>query len=217
MQSSAEIQVLVVHEDPLVSAGLAATLAQQEGFQVKLGMPPLEPPQPSDVVVADYEQGLDLIAIARQHPRAQHLGLPKVLIVTHCESEWEVRNALERGARGYLLQNCKVEEVVEGVRALHRGVRHLSAEVTQCMADSLTRERLTSRETDVLRLMAQGQGNKLIAKQLNIAVGTVKTHVKGILGKLDAACRTEAAAVADRRGLLRAAAHQGGAETSITH
>jgi two-component system NarL family response regulator len=81
-------------------------------------------------------------------------------------------------------------------------MRYLSAELSRCVADSFTRIGLTSRETDVLQLLAQGQCNKSIARELGIGVGTVKTHVKGLFDKLGATARTHAVVLATRRGLV---------------
>lgn len=194
------IHVFVDHPDPLVSAGLVATLREQPDLQVSQHACDDAAP---DVVVADYLRGLAALGHASPPSPGRRTGLPRVLVVTRCDSEWEIRHALERGVRGYLLLGCRLPELVEAVRVVHRGGRHLDALAAQRIADSLTREALTVRETDVLRLMAEGLGNKAIANRLDIALGTVKSHIKAILEKLESASRTEAAAVAERRGLLR--------------
>jgi DNA-binding NarL/FixJ family response regulator len=126
----------------------------------------------------------------------------RVLVMTTHDREHDIRRALEAGVHGYLLLGCPIQELIAGVRALARGSRYFCLAVAQRMAESLTREALTPREADVLRLLVRGQCNKSIARQLEIAVGTVKAHVKAIMGKLDASSRTEAASVAARRGLI---------------
>ncbi len=126
----------------------------------------------------------------------------RVLIVTQMEREWEVRTAMMAGVHGYLLQNADREQLLTAVRTLSRGLRYLSADLSRCVADSFTRIGLTSRETDVLQLLAQGQCNKSIARELGIGVGTVKTHVKGLFDKLGATARTHAVVLATRRGLV---------------
>lgn len=93
--------------------------------------------------------------------------------------------------------------------ALLLGRRFLSAAVTRSVADSLGREHLSGRETDVLQLLAEGCCNKTIARRLGIGVGTVKTHVKGVMSKLDATARTHALVVATQRGLVRPGAGDG--------
>jgi DNA-binding NarL/FixJ family response regulator len=208
MHAFESIKVRVVYGDPLVSAGLTATFRDEPGFELvtpATGVPVMPFPPAHDqaeVVVTDYEQGLAFISTRCSEARSRHEPIPNVLIVTQRESEAEIRHALERGVRGYLVLGCGVEEVVSAVRALHLGRRHIGAKAAQRLADSVACEALTGREEAVLRLVAQGHGNKAVASMLNIAIGTVKAHLKSIFQKLDASSRTEVAAVAERRGLL---------------
>jgi DNA-binding NarL/FixJ family response regulator len=153
-----------------------------------------------DVVVADYQDGVRLAT--SPGTRAPALKAARVLVMTTHDREHEVRLALESGVHGYLLLGCPIQELIAGVRALGSGSRYLCLAVAQRMAESLTREPLTPREADVLRLLVRGQCNKSIAKQLEIAVGTVKAHVKAIMAKLDASSRTQAASIAAQRGLI---------------
>lgn len=206
-----KIRVLVLHQDPLISAGAVTTLRQQADFEViagESGSTSTENQighrsnQNTDVIVADYRAGLEIMADTRREVAAKGTRPATVLIVTKCEGEYQIRRALELGVRGYLLLGCSLQELAEAVRALHRGSRYIGAVVAQHIAESVALEWPTERETEVLRLLAIGHCNKSIALKLDIAVGTVKSHVKAILQKLDVATRTEAAAVADRRGLL---------------
>jgi len=185
--SMQRVRVLVDHADPLVSAGLLAMLGREPEFDVRgsaVG-------EPVEVVVTDYAGGV------RRAARG-----PRVLIVTPNDREHEIRIALESGVHGYLLLGRPVDELTEAVRTLGRGLRYLGLEVSQRMADSLTREQLTGRETQVLRLLARGLCNKSIAQQLDIGLGTVKAHVRGILAKLEASSRTEVVSIAVQRGLI---------------
>lgn len=211
MLSNDKIRVLVLHQDPLISAGAVTALRQQADFEVIAGEPGStsiesnighQPSQKADVIVADYNAGLEIMADTRREAVARGARPATVLIVTRCEGEYQIRRALELGVRGYLLLGCSLQELAEAVRALHRGSRYIDVVVAQHIAESVALERPTERETEVLRLLAIGHCNKSIALKLDIAVGTVKSHVKAILQKLDVATRTEAAAVADRRGLL---------------
>ncbi|WP_280152066.1 response regulator transcription factor [Piscinibacter sp. XHJ-5] len=202
------IRVLVLYRDALVSNGLSATLREQPDVDLVSPGPcacdtPLRPGDGRpDVVVADYENGLALIASARARQSVPHAPSLNVLVVTHRDSEREIRYALEHGVRGYLILGCGVDDLVDAVRTLHRGVRYVGAVAARRLADSVACELLTARETDVLRLVVEGYGNKTIAKRLDIAIGTVKTHLKAIFQKLEASSRTQVAAVAERRGLL---------------
>jgi DNA-binding NarL/FixJ family response regulator len=196
------IKVQVVYGDALVAAGLSATLRGAPGFALLERAASTGAAETADVVVTDYEHGLWLLARADERPRYA----PPVLIVTARESESEIRHALEQGARGYVLLGCSIDELVTGVRALCAGTRHIAGRAAQRLADSVACESLTGREQAVLQLVVVGLGNKAIARRLDIALGTVKSHLKSIFQKLDAATRTEVAAIAERRGLLSLAA-----------
>lgn len=201
-------KVMVLHRDPLLSAGLIATFRDEADiriFDADLGLGDASPHDTgprADVVVADYEQGLDLIASAKCLGDSRRGRVPKVLILTGRDSEPEIRYALEHGARGYLTVGCGLAELVEAVRTLNRGARYVGTLAARRLADSVACEWLTARETDVLRLVVEGHGNKVIAKRLGIAIGTVKSHLKAIFQKLEASSRTQVAAVAEKRGLL---------------
>lgn len=191
--------VHIMHTDPVMTAGLQAILADRPELRVSTHMNQPEARQVARVLVADYDTGL---ALARQ---PEHAGTrrPSVLIVTQLDKEWEVRIAMDAGVHGYVLQSCSPDELLKAVASLAQGQRYLSESVTRSVADSLSRESLTGRETDVLQLLAEGCCNKSIARKLGIGVGTVKTHVKGVMSKLDATARTHAVVVATQRGLIR--------------
>ena len=105
---------------------------------------------------------------------------------------------LQAGVRA----NCSAGELVDAIETLAAGALYVGPDVAQRMAAAMSRDALTSREGEVLRLLARGQCNKTIARELGIAVGTVKTHVKGIMAKLDASSRTEAASIAAEKGIV---------------
>ncbi len=151
-------------------------------------------------MAADYRSGVALAAfIARQgNPQA----CPKVVVISGIDREWEVRSALESGVRGYLAAGCMVDELAAAVLAAHRGAFHLSAPIASRLADSISCEALTSREQQVLRLVVEGLCNKAIGRQLGIALGTVKSHLKSAFGKLHVESRTQAIVAVERRGLL---------------
>jgi len=203
------IRVLVLHDDPLARAGLSATFGRHQDLEVVnddetdsepslMGLPN-EPV--ADVVVADYENGVELATRGSRRLGADHAA--KIMVVASSDRECEIRHALERGVRGYVLMGCALDELASGVRAVHRGARFLSPQVALRLADSLSGEPLTAREEEVLRLVVEGMGNKLIARRMNIAVGTVKSHLKGVFDKLNVDSRTQAICAAERRGLLR--------------
>lgn len=198
------IAVAVAHRDPLVQAGLRATLMSENDFAVSIlptGGPSLR--VQADVVVADYDTALEWFSSpsASSAPYGPSARVAKVMVVSHRDRETEIRTALDLGVRGYLLLGCAVEEMVMGVRALSRGQLHLDRSAALRVAESLGRQVLTSRESEVLERIVEGKVNKTIGNELGITVGTVKAHVKAILAKLGARTRTEAAAIARRRGL----------------
>jgi len=156
-------------------------------------LPASHVPSP-DVVVADYDSGLRLIASTACKDR--------VVILTHSHSELKICHALEQGARGYLLLGCSLKDVMDALRSVHVGGIALGPLVASRIADRMKLQALTGRERDILRHLMLGLCNKSIAAKLVLAVGTVKTHVKYILRKLEAATRTEAVAIAQRRGIL---------------
>lgn len=191
--------VHIMHADAVMTAGLHALLAERGGFHLTTRERQPQGQAQARVIVADYDAG---IALARQlAPERQGPG-PRILIVTQLDKEWQVRTAMDSGVHGYLLQGCSADELHKAVQQLSQGMRYLAEAVTRCVADSLSRETLTGRETDVLQLLAKGCCNKSIARELGIGVGTVKTHVKGLMSKLDATARTHAVVVAAQRGLI---------------
>jgi two-component system NarL family response regulator len=125
------------------------------------------------------------------------------MILTHNDTEAKICHALEQGARGYLLLGCSLKDLMDGLRSVHGGGIALGPLVAIRITDSMKQQALTRREEDILAQIMLGLSNKRIASKLAVAVGTVKTHVKSILRKLDAASRTEAAAIAQRRGILQ--------------
>lgn len=204
------IRVLVLHNDPIARAGLAVALESSTEIEVRTGVDhPVEggrragsEPYPEvDVIVADYVSGLDVVR--RTNRQRFPPGLPRLVVVGGMDREWEIRTALELGVKGYLLPGHGVDALIESVRAVHRGMRYLEPQVVERLAESFVLDPLTRREEDVLRLVVDGLCNKAIAARLGIAVGTVKSHLKTIFGKLGVGSRTQAVAAVGRRGVLR--------------
>jgi DNA-binding NarL/FixJ family response regulator len=216
MSFADRIRVLVLHGDPVAQAGLSVAFSSYPDFEVQNvpgqwgGEPVTARAQlrcSGDVVVADYAKGVALAGeVARQGNAAAR---PKVVVVAGIDREWEIRSALERGVRGYLLVGCSLDDLAAGVRAVHRGARHLSPQVAARLAESIAIEPLTAREEEVLRLVVEGLCNKAIGRRLGIAVGTVKSHLKSTFDKLNVESRTQAVAVVERRGLLRQSLEDG--------
>lgn len=210
MSGCGKITVLVCHSDPLVEAGLRATLGCVSDLDVRCPVastgarPPMDEVAEAslfDVVVTDFAQGIALTR--RLVPIARGLAAPKILIVTGGDAEWQIRGALERGVQGYLLAGCDLGEFSAAVRVVSRGARYLDSKAAARLVDSMLLEPLTPREEEVLRFVCQGLCNKSIGRQLGIAVETVKSRLKSVFEKLGVENRTQAAAVAAQRGLSR--------------
>jgi DNA-binding NarL/FixJ family response regulator len=137
-----------------------------------------------------------------QRPSSPLRRLPGVVVVTSRDSEADVCNALQAGVGGYLLGSCGLNELEDAVRAVGRGSPYLCEVAASLVATSLTRTPLTMRESEILRLIGSGMSNKMVASELNIALGTVKAHVRTTLDKLGARSRTQAIVIAAQRGLL---------------
>ena len=136
--------------------------------------------------------------------RGSYRGVPfaKGFFLTTYRGDVQVLRALKAGARAYLLKSLLRKELLDAIRAVHAGHKRIPPEVAAQLADHAIEDTLTSREIDVLRLIAGGNANKLIADQLSISEDTVKGHVKNILSKLGASDRTHAVTIALKRGII---------------
>jgi DNA-binding NarL/FixJ family response regulator len=141
--------------------------------------------------------GLEAITMIRaQFPSA------RIIVLTTYAGDAQAAAALKAGAAGYLLKNLVRRELIETIRAVHAGKRRIPPEIATEIAEHVADDALTPRELEVLRRVAAGKSNKLIAVELDISEGTVKTHMKSILPKLDATDRTHAVIIALKRGIL---------------
>jgi len=142
--------------------------------------------------------GIDaMIAIRTEFPEA------RIIILTTFEGDVEIQRALEAGARGYLLKSMPPKELLEGIRQVHAGKKRIPPEIVAHLAEHLSEDALTPREVEVLKQVAGGNRNRDIADQLFISEETVKVHVKHIMDKLGASDRTDAVAIALRRGIIQ--------------
>jgi DNA-binding NarL/FixJ family response regulator len=205
---ASRIQVCVRHGNAFVTRGVEAALSQQADIELvgEAGQAQSVSDQPQ-VFVVDYLSGL---ALARARAAG---GTParlngKLLVVAPADQAHAVRSALQAGVDGYLSMDCAVRDLMAGIRQLACGARYLEAAAAQCVAGSLQQTGLTARQHQVLVLVAAGASNKHVAQSLDITAGTVKSHMKAILGKLEARSRTHAMRIALDRGLLDAEARR---------
>ncbi|MDB5856832.1 MAG: hypothetical protein JWQ76_521 [Ramlibacter sp.] len=200
--SSRTIRVAVVHDNFLARAGLTTTFAACSDMAVQALLPHDDEVWHCSVVVADLQGGMSILDAMQDMPSSRR---PRIAIVSASHGEREIRDALQRGAAAYVLQGACGDELVAAVRTVCEGGCHLSPSISARLAESLSAENLTGREEEVLALVVDGLCNKRIAARLDIAVGTVKTHLRSAFSKLDVHSRTEAVATARRRGILRPA------------
>lgn len=197
MTPQPQIRILVTHSDPVARAGLTSALNAYADFEVD-DYRESDVRVESEVIAADFDLGMAVLSSARDRGRSV-----KVLIVTANDRECDIRRALKEGARGYLLQGCSLDELAGAVREAVGGGVHLGASIAQRLAESIYGDALTAREEEVLGHVVEGLCNKEIAREMGLAVGTVKSHLRAVYAKLDVRSRTHAVAVARRRGLLR--------------
>ncbi|HWZ29917.1 MAG TPA: response regulator transcription factor [Bryobacteraceae bacterium] len=138
-----------------------------------------------------------LIAIRAEFPAA------RIMVLTTCDGDVDVQRALKAGASGYLLKNTPPSELLQEIRKVHSGQKVVQAELVAKLAEHMGEDPLSAREVEVLALVAAGNRNRDIGEQLYIAEETVKVHLRHILEKVGAKDRTEAIAIALRRGIIR--------------
>jgi DNA-binding NarL/FixJ family response regulator len=205
--ASARIRVLVADDHPVVRAGLGAVIAEQDDLELVaeaengVNAVALFREQRPDVVLMDLRMpvmdGVEAIrAITTEFPDA------RILALTTYEGDADIRRALEAGARGYLLKDMLLTEVLTAVRAVCRGERVIPIAVAARLAEFPERSDLTEREAEVLQLVARGLSNKEVARAIGRTDETVKIHLKNAFAKLAVADRTEAVTVALTRGLI---------------
>lgn len=194
MNASAKIVALIVHNDPLVAAGLEAAFRVHADFEVIVG-DEVPAPRIVDVVVADFDNGMKLVS-------AQTGRKLPVMIVSSEVGETPIREALSARIRGYLLLDSPIGAVVDSARAIVRGGLIIDPRAAATMMNGLNDPQMTKRELEVLRLLVRGLSDKEIAFRLGCATGTIKCHVKHLRKKLNAKSRAEAIFTAQRRGLL---------------
>lgn len=142
--------------------------------------------------------GTDILMMIRsEFPQA------RIIMLSTSDADGEIHRALRAGAAGYLLKSAPKHELLDVIRTVHAGRRHIPPEVAARLAEHFGEEELTTRELEVLRLIRDGHRNKQIADQLTIAETTVNFHVKNLMGKLGANDRAHAVTIAIRRGLLQ--------------
>jgi DNA-binding NarL/FixJ family response regulator len=202
------IRILVAEDHTIVRDGLVAVIKQE----------------PDMTVVADTGDGQQAVELWKQHRpdvTLMDLRMPgsdgvdaiyqiraadpnaRIIVLTTYDGDEDIYRGLRAGAKSYLLKDVRREELFQCIRQVNAGRTYVPPAIAAKLAERLPSDELTPREAEVLRLLANGKPNKLIGADLAISEVTVKSHVQSVFRKLNVLSRTEAIAVANRKGLLR--------------
>jgi len=208
MSTATKIRVFSVDDHAIIREGLAAVINCQ----------------PDMLMVAQASNGRDAIQLYRRHRpdvTLMDLRMPdiggveatmairnefpeaRIVMLTTFEGDVEIARALAAGAMGYVLKSVAPKELPDIIRRVHGGRKHIAPEIAEQLAEHLGDEPLTERERTVLERVAGGNRNRDIGEQLFISEETVKVHIKHIMEKLGASDRTQAMAIAIRRGIIQ--------------
>jgi two-component system, NarL family, response regulator len=208
MSAAADLRVLIADDHTALRLGLASIVATM-GQAVLVG----EAENGEDAVRLCLALQPDVMTLDLRMPKLDGLRVvervlaeapqARILVMTMYDHEEDIFGSIRAGAKGYILKSAPRAEIVTALRKVGSGERYLPEYVATTLATRLSAPALTTREQEVLELMRLGISNKEIGRQLGVAEGTVKAHVREVLGKLGAISRTEAVNLAMQRGLLR--------------
>jgi DNA-binding NarL/FixJ family response regulator len=207
MSVTDKIRILSVDDHPLMREGIAAMIARQEDMllvgEATNGQEAIESFRTlrPDVTLMDLQMpginGIDAIIAIRQE-----FADARIIVLTTFRGDAQALRAFRAGAAGYLLKGMLRQELLDTIRMVHGGGRCIPPEIAAELAEHITHEALSDREVEVLKRVASGTSNKIIATQLQVSEATVKSHMKSILAKLHASDRTHAVTIAMKRGFI---------------
>ena len=207
MSMNTPIRIVTVDDHPMLREGIAAVLASEadmvlvgEASNGREGIEQFRAHRP-DVTLMDLQMpvmnGTDaIIAIRKEFPDA------RIIVLTTYSGDAQAVRAFEAGAVGYLLKNLVRKELVETIRSVHSGKKRIPPEIAVGIAEHHSDDALTEREIEVLKHVAAGNANKMVAYNLDLSEETIKAHMKNILSKLGAKDRTHAVTIALKRGII---------------
>jgi len=202
------ISVLIADDHTVVREGLASLIQRKPDMTV-LG----EATNGREAVHLWKEHRPDITLLDLRMPELDGVSAIKeireqdenarIIVLTTFDGDEDIFRAIQAGAKGYLLKDVPREALMDSIRRVYAGETCVPVHLAAKLAERVSSEALSSREIDVLKLMAQGKSNKEIGASLFISEGTVKSHVKAIFAKMNVISRTEAVASATRRGLIQ--------------
>ena len=202
------IRILIVDDHPIVRKGLAATLEPERDMEVvasaatgKQAVDLFREKKP-DVTIMDLTLTPDMTGIQATEAIRREFPHAHIIVLSAYKRDEDIYRALQAGAATYLLKENLGDDLVTIIREVHAGGGPIPSQVGRKLADRVKQPALTTRELEVLQLVADGMRNKEIAANLGISEETAQGHVKNILAKLEVHDRTEAVTLAIRRGLI---------------
>jgi two-component system, NarL family, response regulator len=200
------IRVLIADDHAIVRSGLVRMVELTEGMEV----------------IAEAATGIEAVALFRQYQpdvTLMDLRMPEmngveaivailqefptahIAILTTYDTDEDIFRGLQAGAKGYLLKDTKMVELIDAIRTLHTGKRYIPPAVGAKLAERMAQPELSGRELEVLRLMSLGKTNQQMCNELNISESTIKFHINNIFSKLGVSDRTQAVLIAIKRGM----------------